>query len=80
MARHIQDMSDKKGHRTMTLADFIKVFDFEYSNMEISYYGDNASNTYFSKAEVERDYCAAIYTVLYVRSVNESTVRVVIWQ
>ena len=80
MARHIQDMSDKKGYWAMTLADFIKVFDFEYSNMEIAYYGDNASNTYFSKAEVERDYCAAIYTVLYVRSVDESTVRVVIWQ
>ena len=80
MARHIQDMSKQKGHRTMTLADFIKVFDFEYSNMEIAYYGDNASNTYFSKAEVECDYCAAIYTVLYVRPVDESTVRVVIWQ
>lgn len=64
----------------MTLADFLKVFDFEYSNLEISYYGDNASNTYFSKAEVEGDYCAAIYTVLYVRPVDESKIRVVIWQ
>lgn len=64
----------------MTLADFIKVFDFDFSNLEIAYYGDNASCIYFSKAEVERDYCAAIYTVLYVRSVDESTIRVVIWQ
>lgn len=64
----------------MTLADFIKVFDFEYSNMEIAYYGDNASNTYFSKAEVERDYCAAIYTVLEVRPVDITTIQVVIWQ
>ena len=64
----------------MTLADFIKIFDFEYSNMEISYYGDNASNTYFSKAEVERDYCAAVYTVLSISPVDETTIQVVIWR
>lgn len=64
----------------MTLADFLKVFDFEFSNLEIAYYGDNASNTYFSKVEVERDYCTRIYKVLYVRPVDDSTVRIVIWQ
>lgn len=64
----------------MTLADFLKVFDFEYSNLEIAYFGDYASNTYFSKVEVERDYCTRIYKVLYVRPVDESTVCVVIWQ
>lgn len=64
----------------MSLADFLKVFDFDFSNLEIAYYGDNASNTYFSKAEVERDYCAAIYTVLDICPVDESTVQVVIWQ
>lgn len=64
----------------MTLADFIKVFDFEHSYMEIAYYGDHATNTYFSKAEVERDYCAAIYIVLDIRPVDESTIQVVIWQ
>lgn len=62
----------------MTLADFLRVFDFEFSNLEIAYFGDYASNTYFSKVEVERDYCTRIYKVLYVRPVNESTVRVVI--
>lgn len=61
----------------MTLADFIKVFDFEFSSLEIVYYGHD-SNTYFSKVEVERDYCTRIYTVLDVRSVDESTVQVVI--
>lgn len=64
----------------MTLADFIKVFDFEYSDLEIAYFGDYASNTYSTKAGVERDYCAAIYTVLYIRSVDETTTRVVIWR
>lgn len=64
----------------MTLVDFLKVFDFEFSNLEIAYFGDNASNTYFSKVEVERDYCIRIYKVLYVRPVDDSTVRVVIWQ
>lgn len=64
----------------MTLADFLKVFDFEQFNLDITYFGDHATNTYFSKAEVERDYCIAIYTVLYVRPVDESTIRVVIWQ
>lgn len=64
----------------MTLKDFIKVFDFEHSNMDIVYYGDHATNTYFSKAEVERDYCAAIYTVLEVRPVDIATIQVVIWQ
>ena len=64
----------------MTLADFLNVFDFDFSNLEIAYYGDNTSITYFSKAEVERDYCAMIYNVLYVRPVDESKIRVVIWQ
>lgn len=64
----------------MTLADFLKVFDFEFSNLEIAYFGDYASNTYFSKAEVERDYCAAIYTVLDIRPVDETTIQVVIWE
>lgn len=80
MARHIQDMSDKKGQRAMTLADFIKVFDFEHSNIEIAYFNDNDSNTYFSKIEVERNYCTRIYKVLDIRSVDDSTVRIVIWQ
>ena len=64
----------------MTLKDFIKVFDFEQFNLDIAYFNDHASNTYFSKAEVEHDYCAAIYTVLEVRPVDESTIQVVIWQ
>lgn len=64
----------------MTLADFLKVFDFEFSNLEIAYYGDHASNTYFSKVDVERDYCTRIYTVLSIRSVDETTVQIVIWQ
>ena len=64
----------------MTLADFIKVFDFEHSNMDIVYYGDHASNTYFSKAEVEHDYCTRIYTVLDIRPVDETTIQVVIWR
>lgn len=73
-------MSGKEGQRTMTLADFIKVFNFEYFNLDIAYFEDHGSNTYFSKAEVERDYCAAIYTVLDICPVDESTVQVVIWQ
>lgn len=64
----------------MTLADFIKVFDFEQFNLDIAYFNDHASNTYFSKAEVERDYCAAIYTVLEVRPLNGTAIQVVIWQ
>ena len=64
----------------MTLADFIKVFDFEHSNIEIAYFNDNDSNTYFSKIEVERNYCTRIYKVLDIRSVDDSTVRIVIWQ
>ena len=75
-----KDMSGKKGQRAMTLKDFIKVFDFEQFNLDIAYFNDHASNTYFSKAEVEHDYCAAIYTVLEVRPVDESTIQVVIWQ
>lgn len=73
-------MSDKEGQRTMTLADFLKVFDFEYSNLEIVYFDDHVSNTYFSKVEVERDYCTRIYTVLSIRPVDETTVQIVIWQ
>lgn len=64
----------------MTLADFIKVFDFEQFNLEINYFNSSDVTTYFSKAEIERDYCIAIYTVLYVRPVDESTIRVIIWQ
>lgn len=73
-------MSDKKGQRAMTLADFIKVFDFERFNLDVAYFNDHATNTYFSKAEVERDYCAAIYTVLDIRPVDETTIQVIIWQ
>ena len=79
MARHIQDMSGKKGQGAMTLADFLKVFDFDFSNLEIVYYG-HESNTYFSKVEVERDYCTRIYTVIGVCSVDVSTVQVIITQ
>ena len=75
-----KDMSDTKGQRAMTLKDFIKVFDFEQFNLIIAYHDVYALNTYFSKAEVERDYCAAIYTVLDIRPVDESTIQVVIWQ
>lgn len=64
----------------MTLADFLKVFDFEFSNLEIAYFGNYASNTYFSKTEVERDYCTRIYNVLDIRSVDETTIQIVIWQ
>lgn len=64
----------------MTLADFLKVFDFEQYNLVIAYHNVYALNTYFSKAEVEHDYYAAIYTVLDIRPVDESTIQVVIWQ
>lgn len=73
-------MSDKKGRRAMTLADFLKVFEFERFNLEINYFNSPDVTIYFSKAEIERDYCAAVYTVLLVRPVDESTIRVVIWQ
>lgn len=64
----------------MTLADFLKVFDFEHFILNIVYFGDKESHTYFWKNEVERDYCTLIYTVLSVRPVDESTIRVIIWQ
>lgn len=64
----------------MTLADFLKVFDFEFSNLEIVYFVDHTLNTYFSKVDVERDYCTRIYTVLSIRSVDETTIQIVIWQ
>lgn len=64
----------------MTLADFIKVFDFERFNLVIAYHDDYAINTYFSKSEVEHDYCTFIYTVLDIRPVDETTIQVLIWQ
>lgn len=73
-------MSDTKGQRAMTLADFIKVFDFEQSNLSIAYFNNQASHTYFSKDEVEREYCAILYTVVEIRPVNESTVHIIVWR
>lgn len=73
-------MSDKKGQRTMTLADFIKVFDFEYFNLEIAYFGKHDSYNYSSRAAIERDYYTAIYTVLSISPVDETTIQVIIWQ
>lgn len=64
----------------MTLADFLKVFDFDRFVLNIAYFGDKESHTYFWKKEVERDYCAAIYTVLDIRPVDIATIQVVIWQ
>ena len=63
----------------MTLADFLKVFDFEHFILNITYFGSNTSDTYFWKPDVMRDYCAAIYTVLEIRPIDESTIQVVIW-
>ena len=63
----------------MTLADFINVFDFEQFNMNIAYYGDSDTYTYNSKADIERDYCTIIYTVIEIRPADDSTIQVVIW-
>lgn len=64
----------------MTLADFLKVFDFEYFNLEIAYFNDRDSYNYSSKTAVERAYCTAVYTVLSITPVDETTIQVVIWQ
>lgn len=64
----------------MTLADFLNVFDFDRFVLNIVYFGDKKSNTYFWKNEVERDYCAAIYTVIEIRPIDITTIQVVIWQ
>ena len=67
----------------MTLADFLKVFDFEFGKIEIctllSY--NNAytfSGSYETKSAVERDFFTLVYNVVDVHPVDETTIQIAI--
>lgn len=79
-----KDMIDKEGQRTMTLADFLKVFDFDHGNkVEIFslFSGEETyAGTYFTESEVEKDFCTVIYNVVSIRPISEFTIQVVIWR
>ena len=63
----------------MTLANFLKVFDFEDNFLEIRTFGfiENI-NAYSSKVEVERDFCTRIYNVVGIHPVDETTIQITI--
>ena len=63
----------------MTLADFLTVFDFCNGHVEIftlandgEYYG----SAYFSREEVESDFCTVLYYVNEIRPVGAFTLQV----
>lgn len=63
----------------MTLADFLKVFDFENNYLEIRTLDLVESiSAYFSKVDVEHDFCTRIYNVIDIRPVDSYTVQITI--
>ena len=78
-ARKAKDRGSQEGYRTMTLADFLKIFDFDSAKLEI--YTSFASKllyvgTYENKTEVERDFCTRLYQVIEISLVDESILQV----
>lgn len=68
----------------MTLADFLKVFDFDHGKLEIytvftelsmsrSYAG-----TYVSKVAIERDFCTRLYDVIDICASIDFAVQITI--
>lgn len=65
----------------MTLADFLKVFDFEHGKVEIFTYSgvETYAGTYISKNALERDFFTMVYNVMSIRPVTDSMIQVVIF-
>lgn len=66
----------------MTLADFLKVFDFEGGNSIKIYFADNFrfeySATYDSKVSIEHDFCTRIYNVIDISPEDYFTIKIII--
>lgn len=66
----------------MTLADFLKLFDFESGIIWINTIGYDCRETlvgaYISKTDIERDFCTRLYRVLEIRAGVAHTVDLVI--
>lgn len=65
----------------MTLADFIKVFDFDDSQKVEIWTGFNETyaGTYYSENQIIKDFCTNIYNVKVIRPLDEFTLQIVIW-
>lgn len=66
----------------MTLADFLKLYDFVRDKKLIIYVFGNDNphyaGTYTSLECVKKDFCTILYTVLDVSPVNENTLKIFI--
>lgn len=65
----------------MTLADFLKTFDFDSAKLEIYTFFAGSSlyvGTYKNKTEVERDLFTRSYQVIEISLVDDSTLQLII--
>ena len=65
----------------MTLADFLKVFDFDSAKLEIYTLLSGEQlyiGTYKNKTEVERDFYTRIYDVIEISLIDNSILQVII--
>ena len=65
----------------MTLAQFLKLFDFDKYNIEIYTVfasEETYSGIYISKMAIECDFCIYAYDVIEIRPLTETTLQIVI--
>lgn len=63
----------------MTLADFLKVFDFENNYLEIRTFGFVESIcAYSSKVEVEQDFCTRVYNIIDISPAAHNVIRITV--
>lgn len=65
----------------MTLADFLKAYDFDSAKLEIyTFFAGKPLyvGTYENKTEVERDFCTGLYQVIEISLIDDSTLQLII--